>query len=37
MNLTLSAHDITLELLVIQEHIKKKPTFESGNLLVVAG
>src|SRR5882672_6242052 len=37
MNPTLSARDITLELLAIQEHIKKKPTFESGNLLVVAG
>src|SRR5882672_10135012 len=37
MNPTLSAHDITLELLEIQEHIKKKPTFESGNLLAVAG
>src|SRR5882672_1567064 len=37
MDPTLSTCDITLELLVIQEHIKKKPTFKSGNLLVVAG
>src|SRR5882672_1002430 len=37
MNLTRSTHDITLELLEIQEHIKKKPKFESGNLLAVAG
>ena len=37
MNLTRSTHDITLELLAIQDHIRKKPTFESGNLLVVAG
>ena len=36
MNLTLSAHNITLELLVIQDHINKKPTFKSSNLLVVA-
>src|SRR5882672_12543667 len=37
MNLTLSKRDITLELLAIQDHINKKPTFESGNLLAVAG
>ena len=37
MNLTHSTHDITLELLEIQDHIKKKPTFELGNLLAVAG
>src|SRR5882672_3402310 len=37
MNPTRSTHDITLELLEIQEHINKKPKFESGNLLVVAG
>src|SRR5467141_759235 len=37
MNPTRSARDITLELLAIQEHIKKKPTFELGNLLAVAG
>jgi len=37
MNLMLSTCDITLELLVIQDHIKKKPMFESGNLLAVAG
>src|SRR5882672_1090617 len=37
MNPTCSTRDITLELLVIQEHIKKKPKFESGNLLAVAG
>ena len=37
MNLTLSTCDITLELLAIQDHIKKKLTFKSGNLLVVAG
>src|SRR5882672_4417764 len=37
MNPTLSTRDITLELLAIQDHIRKKPTFESGNLLVVAG
>src|SRR5882672_8201377 len=37
MNPTLSTRDITLELLAIQDHIRKKPTFESGNLLAVAG
>ena len=37
MNLTCGACDITLKLLAIQEHIQKKPTFESGNLLAVAG
>src|SRR5882672_277287 len=37
MNPTLSTHDITLELLAIQDHIRKKPMFESGNLLAVAG
>jgi len=37
MNPTRSTHDITLELLEIQEHIKKKLMFESGNLLAVAG
>ena len=37
MNPTLSACNITLKLLEIQDHIKKKPTFELGNLLVVAG
>src|SRR5882672_8727539 len=37
MNPTLSTRDITLELLAIQDHIRKKPVFESGNLLVVAG
>src|SRR5882672_7079056 len=37
MNPTLSTRNITLELLAIQDHIRKKPTFESGNLLAVAG
>src|SRR5882672_130749 len=37
MNPTRSTRDITLELLAIQEHINKKPKFELGNLLVVAG
>src|SRR5467141_3355356 len=37
MNPTLSTRDITLELLAIQDHIRKKPAFESGNLLAVAG
>jgi len=37
MNLTLSTRNITLKLLEIQDHIKKKPTLESGNLLAVAG
>src|SRR5882672_4869098 len=37
MNPTRSTRDITLELLAIQEHIKKKLMFESGNLLAVAG
>src|SRR5882672_10074215 len=37
MNPTLSTCDITLELLAIQDHIRKKPAFELGNLLAVAG
>src|SRR5882672_11340521 len=37
MNPTLSTRDITLELLAIREHIKKKLTFKLGNLLAVAG
>jgi len=37
MNPTHSARDITLKLLAIQEHIKKKLTFKLGNLLAVAG
>src|SRR5882672_2151271 len=37
MNPTRSTRDITLELLAIQEHIKKKLTFKSANVLAVAG
>jgi len=37
MNPTRSTRDITLELLAIRDHINKKPKFESGNLLAVAG
>src|SRR5467141_890872 len=37
MNPTCSTCDITLALLAIQEHINKKPKFESVNLLAVAG